>query len=60
MGEISMVGTETLVTILRKGKPTTLRSRELLTLKRQGAGWTIVDVQWQSQPIEKKRDDTNE
>jgi mono/diheme cytochrome c family protein/ketosteroid isomerase-like protein len=60
MGEISMVGTETLVTILRKGKPTTLRSRELLTLKRQGAGWTIVDVQWQSQPIENKRDDTNE
>jgi ketosteroid isomerase-like protein len=58
MGETSMVGTETQITMLRKGGPTKLRSRELLTLKRQGAAWTIVDVQWQSGPIESKPQDT--
>jgi mono/diheme cytochrome c family protein len=58
MGETSRVGTETQITMLRKGEPAKLRSREMLTLKRHGSAWTIVDVQWQSEPIESKPQDT--
>lgn len=52
MGETAMVGTETQITSATKQSPTTLRSRELLTLKRQGAAWKIVAVRWQSSPAE--------
>lgn len=57
MGETAMVGTETLITATLKGKLTTLRSRELLTLKRQGAAWKIVAVRWQSEPVESTQKD---
>ena len=57
MGETAMVGTETLIRATLKGKLTTLRSRELLTLKRQGAAWKIVGVRWQSAPMESTQKD---
>ena len=37
--------------ISSKGKPIALRSREMLSLKREGADWKIVDVQWESNPL---------
>jgi ketosteroid isomerase-like protein/mono/diheme cytochrome c family protein len=57
MGETAMVGTETQITSTAKEGPTTLRSRELLTLKRQGAAWKIVAVRWQSAPAENAQKD---
>jgi ketosteroid isomerase-like protein len=52
MEETAMVGTETQITSTASKSPTTLRSRELLTLKRHGAAWKIVAVRWQSAPAE--------
>jgi mono/diheme cytochrome c family protein/ketosteroid isomerase-like protein len=52
MGETAMVGTETQITMTDKKSPTTLRSRELLSLKLEGASWKIVAVRWQSAPAE--------
>ena len=52
VGETAMVGTETQITMTDKKSPTTLRSRELLSLKLEGASWKIVAVRWQSAPAE--------
>jgi ketosteroid isomerase-like protein len=52
MGDTAMVGSETQMTATDKKNPTTLRSRELLTLKRQEAAWKIVAVRWQSAAAE--------
>ncbi|MGY3041656.1 mono/diheme cytochrome c family protein/ketosteroid isomerase-like protein [Rhodanobacter sp. TND4EL1] len=50
MGDTAMVGSESDIKATVKGKPTTLRSRELLTLKQDGKDWKIVSIQWQSAP----------
>jgi mono/diheme cytochrome c family protein/ketosteroid isomerase-like protein len=57
MGETAMVGTETQITSTAEKSPTPLRSRELLTLKRQGIAWKIVAVRWQSAPAENTQKD---
>ena len=51
MGDTAMVGSESDIQVTIKGKPTTLRSRELLNLKKDGKDWKIVSVQWQSAPV---------
>ena len=48
LGKTARVGSETKITTIRKGQPTTLRSREILTLKQEGSDWKIVEIQWQS------------
>ena len=48
MGDAAMVGSESDIQATVKGKPTTLRSRELLKLKKDGKDWEIVSIQWQS------------
>jgi mono/diheme cytochrome c family protein len=53
MGDTAVVGTETQITTTVNRNPSTLRSREMLTLKRQNAVWKIVEVRWQSAPVEK-------
>ncbi|ODT93881.1 MAG: DUF4440 domain-containing protein [Rhodanobacter sp. SCN 67-45] len=50
MGDTAMVGSESDIQATVKGKPTTLRSRELLNLKKDGKNWKIVSIQWQSAP----------
>ncbi|MEO5624266.1 MAG: c-type cytochrome [Dokdonella sp.] len=45
MGATAMVGSES--TVLVVGKPA-FNSREMLTLKHDGANWKIVSIQWQS------------
>jgi ketosteroid isomerase-like protein len=52
MGDTAMVGSESTMQTTIKGKPTTLRSREMLHLKKDGASWKIVSVQWQTTPEE--------
>ncbi len=47
----AMVGSESDVKASVKGKPVTLRSREMLTLKQLGHDWKIVSIQWQSAPV---------
>jgi mono/diheme cytochrome c family protein len=54
MDDSAMVGSETEIVTTAKGKPVTLRSREMLDLKRDGAHWKIVRVRWQSEPLETK------
>lgn len=54
MGATAMVGSETLITTARDGKPTTLRSREMLTLRKEGSAWKIVAIRWQSSPAGEK------
>jgi ketosteroid isomerase-like protein/mono/diheme cytochrome c family protein len=54
MGDTAMVGSESTITIVSKGKSVSLRSLEMLTLKQVGAGWKIVTIQWQSTPIADK------
>jgi mono/diheme cytochrome c family protein/ketosteroid isomerase-like protein len=56
MGETAMVGTETQIASTAKKSPTTLRSRELLTLKRQGTAWKIVAIRWESAPADTTKD----
>ena len=48
LGKTARVGSEAKITTIRKGQPTTLRSREMLTLKKEGSDWKIVEIQWQS------------
>lgn len=51
MGDTAMVGSESLIKTSVKGKPVTLRSREMLKLRQDGKDWKIVSVQWQSAPV---------
>ena len=51
MGDTTMVGSESTIKTVFKGKPVTLRSREMLTLKKLGGAWKIITVQWQSAPL---------
>ncbi len=51
MGDTAMVGSESDIQATVKGKSTTLRSRELLTLGKDGKAWKIVSIQWQSAPL---------
>ena len=50
MGDTAMVGSESGVEVTIKGRPTTLRSREMLKLGKDGDSWKIVSVQWQTTP----------
>jgi mono/diheme cytochrome c family protein/ketosteroid isomerase-like protein len=50
MGDSAMVGSECQIKASVKGKPISLRSRELLKLKQNGKNWKIVSIQWQSTP----------
>ena len=54
MGDTAMVGSESDLQTTVKGKPTTLRSREMLNLRKDGASWKIVSVQWQTIPVPEK------
>ena len=51
MGDTAMVGSESDIQATIKGKSATLRSRELLNLKKDGKDWKIVSIQWQSAPV---------
>lgn len=51
MGDTAMVGSESDIQATIKGKSTTLRSRELLTLKKDGKDWKIVSIRWDSAPL---------
>jgi ketosteroid isomerase-like protein len=51
MGDTAMVGSESEITTTLKGKPVTLRSREMLKLRQDGKDWKIVSVRWQSAPV---------
>jgi len=51
MGDIAVVGSERDVKTTVKGKPVTVRSRELLDLKQSGKDWKIVSIQWQSAAV---------
>ena len=48
MGDTAMVGGESDIRTTLKGKSITIRSREMLNLKREGKDWKIVSIQWQS------------
>ena len=50
VGETTIVGSESEIHATVKGEPRVFRSREMLTLKREGGSWKIVAVQWQSTP----------
>jgi mono/diheme cytochrome c family protein/ketosteroid isomerase-like protein len=50
MGTTTMVGSKSELMAAKDGKPMTLLSRELLTLKQTSSGWEIVRVQWSSRP----------
>ena len=50
MGENAMVGSESQIRAKGAGQPKILRSRELLTLKREDGAWKIVAVRWESAP----------
>ena len=50
MGDTAMVGSESDITTTADGKASTLRSREMLNLRKVGKTWKIVAIQWQSAP----------
>ena len=54
MGDTAMVGSESTIKTVSKGKPVTLRSREMLTLKQVSGAWKIITVRWQSAPLAEK------
>jgi len=51
MGDTAMVGSESDMHTTLKGKPVTLRSREMLNLRKDGDSWKIVSIQWQATPM---------
>jgi len=51
MGDTAMVGSESDIQATVKGKLTKLRSRELLTLRKDGKDWKIVSIRWESAPL---------
>ncbi len=51
MGDTAMVGSESDIHTTANGKPVAIRSRELLSLKKDGKDWKIVSIQWQSAPV---------
>ena len=51
MGDTAMVGSESDITTSTDGKASTLRSREMLNLRKVGKQWEIVAIQWQSAPV---------
>ena len=51
MGDTAMVGSESDITTTTDGKSSTLRSREMLNLRKVGKQWEIVAIQWQSAPV---------
>ena len=51
MGATAMVGSESTMQATIRGKPTKLRSQEMLNLKKDGGSWKIVSVQWQTTPM---------
>ena len=51
MGDTAMVGSESDITTTRDGKSSTLRSREMLNLRKFGNAWKIVAIQWQSEAV---------
>ncbi|EIM00599.1 DUF4440 domain-containing protein [Rhodanobacter thiooxydans] len=51
MGDTAMVGSESEIEAMIKGKSTTLRSREMLKLRKDGDSWKIVSVQWETAPV---------
>ncbi|KRE87503.1 cytochrome C [Rhodanobacter sp. Soil772] len=54
MGDTAMVGSESDMQATVKGKPATLRSREMLNLRKDGDSWKIVSIQWQTTPVPEK------
>ncbi len=53
-GNTAVVGSESEIRTTIKGKPVSLRSRELLNLKKIGNTWKIVAIHWQSSPLTEK------
>lgn len=51
MGDTARVGSESDMQTTIKGKPATLRSREMLNLRKDGDSWKIVSIQWQTTPV---------
>ena len=49
MGASAMVGSASTITATEKGKSVTLRSREMLTVKKADGHWLITAVQWESE-----------
>jgi len=50
-GQTALVGSESLTLVTLKGKPTTLRGREMMTLRKEGLSWKIVAIQWRSTQV---------
>lgn len=53
-GDTAIVGSESEIQTIIKGKPISLRSREVLNLKKTGNAWKIVAIHWQSTPLTEK------
>ncbi|HEX5352692.1 MAG TPA: c-type cytochrome [Rhodanobacteraceae bacterium] len=51
MNDTAMVVSESDIQATVKGKLTKSRSRELLTLKKDGKDWKIVSIRWESAPL---------
>jgi ketosteroid isomerase-like protein/mono/diheme cytochrome c family protein len=50
MGDTAMVGSESDITTAINGTSSTLRSREMLSLRKIGTQWRIAAIHWQSTP----------
>jgi ketosteroid isomerase-like protein len=53
-GDTAIVGSESEIRTTIKGKPVSLRSREVLNLKKIRNVWKIVAIHWQSSPLTEK------
>ena len=48
MGDTAMVGSESEIRATVKGQPKIMRSREMLSLKRENGTWSIIAIRWES------------
>ena len=49
-GSFAWVGTESEISVMKKGEPRTLLSTETMVLKRTAGVWRIVHIHWSSRP----------
>ena len=50
-GDLAWVGTESILTSTRNGKPSLNKSTETMILRKTAAGWKIVHIHWSSQAV---------
>ncbi|HET9819154.1 MAG TPA: c-type cytochrome [Rhodanobacteraceae bacterium] len=56
IGDSAQVASESEISVVKKGKPLTLRNREVMDVKRVNGTWKIAAIRWDSQQLRNARE----